>query len=312
MFTMTDQKPATSTSNANLWVIVPFVLAVIGTVVMLFTNSANALKVSLIFALWAAAAGIMLLDRTRQDRDRAVESARRSEAELDDARRELSHRPFTAAPQPAAPAQLSDADMEVIRELQDEIKALREQLEEMRGEAFAYEPAAVRASARRIQEIEQPQPKPEPKPAPKVGRKAEPKPASRPGPSSDDTVKLAPVPSASEPKPEPAPQPAPKPAGSSVVGGRPTGAPSADAVAGRLGSQPAREHPNPLSALISEREAEKAKAQAGHHEHEREHEREHEHHQHEAERHGGRRRRDERGESGLTVAELLARQKQGE
>lgn len=333
MFTMTDQKPATSTSNANLWVIVPFVLAVIGTVVMLFTNSANALKVSLIFALWAAAAGIMLLDRTRQDRDRAVESARRSEAELDDARRELSHRPTTtgtAAPQPAAPAQLSDADMEVIRELQDEIKALREQLEEMRGEAFAYEPAAVRASARRIQEIEQPQPKPEPKVEPKPEPKVESKPASRPGPSSDDTIKLAPVPSAPEPKPEPAPDPAPKPAGSSVVGGRPTGAPSADAVAGRLGSQPTREHPNPLSALISEREAEKAKAQAqakaqtqaqahtqaqaGHHEHahEREHEREHEHHQHEAERHGGRRRRDERGESGLTVAELLARQKQGE
>ena len=65
---MTDQTPATRSSNGNLWVIVPFVLAVIGTVVMLFTNSANALKVALIFALWAAAAGIMVIDRTRRDR----------------------------------------------------------------------------------------------------------------------------------------------------------------------------------------------------------------------------------------------------
>ena len=41
-----------SPDRANLWVIVPFVVAVIGTVVMLFTNSANALKVALIFALF--------------------------------------------------------------------------------------------------------------------------------------------------------------------------------------------------------------------------------------------------------------------
>ena len=49
-------------NSGNFWVIAPFVLAVIGTVVMLFTNSANALKISLIFALWAAAAGILVLD----------------------------------------------------------------------------------------------------------------------------------------------------------------------------------------------------------------------------------------------------------
>lgn len=61
-------------------------------------------------------------------------------------------------------------------------------------------------------------------------------------------------------------------------------------MAGRLGQQPAREHPNPLSALISEREAQKPEPKP------------------EPEHRGGRRRRDERGEGGLTVAELLARQ----
>lgn len=252
---MTDQTPAPRSSNGNLWVIVPFVLAVIGTVVMLFTNSANALKVALIFALWAAAAGIMVIDRTRRDRDRAA-------AELAQARRQLAERaPEPApAPEPAQPAPLSDADMAVIRELQEEIKALRAQLEEMRGAAFEYEPAAVRASARRIQELEEPE-RPEPE-----------RPAPRPGPSSDDTTRIAPV---------SAPAAAP---------GRPAGAPSADAVAGRLGQQPAREHPNPLSALISEREAQKPAPKP------------------EPEHRGGRRRRDERGEGGLTVAELLARQ----
>ena len=39
----------TSRDSANLWVIIPFAVAVIGTVVMLFTNSANALKIALIF-----------------------------------------------------------------------------------------------------------------------------------------------------------------------------------------------------------------------------------------------------------------------
>ena len=48
----------TSSDSATLWVIVPFVVAVIGTVVMLFTNSANALKIALIFALWAGAAAV--------------------------------------------------------------------------------------------------------------------------------------------------------------------------------------------------------------------------------------------------------------
>lgn len=251
---MTDQTPATRSSNGNLWVIVPFVLAVIGTVVMLFTNSANALKVALIFALWAGAAGIMVIEHTRRDRDRAA-------AELAQARRQLEAEP-APAPEPAQPAPLSDADMAVIRELQEELKALRAQLEEMRGAAFEYEPAAVRASARRIQELEEPE------------RPESERPAPRPGPSNDDTTRIAPV-------------NAPAP-------GRPAGAPSADAVAGRLGQQPTREHPNPLSALISEREAQKPAPKP------------------EPEHRGGRRRRDERGDGGLTVAELLARRAQGE
>lgn len=286
MFPMTDQKPA-SRSNATLWVIIPFVAAVIGTVVMLFTNSANALKIALIFALWAGAAGVIV----SRDRTRAQEEAERSEQLLADARLKLEERATVPAPaQAPAQAPAPEIDMELLRDLQAEIQALRAQLEEMRGAAFEYEPAALRASARRIPEIEEPHPEPAPEP--------EPAPAPRPGPSTDDTTRIAPV---------AAPGPSRR--------ARPAGAPSADAVAGRLGSQPAREHPNPLSALISEREAEKAQPKAEAQTQPRpepepkaEPQPEHRHEDHR----GGRRRRDEQGEAGVSVAELMARQQRSE
>ena len=281
---MSVQKPSRDT--ANLWVYVPFVAAVIGTVVMLFTNSANALKVALIFALWAGAAGILLNSKVRRDRDAAEDEARAAEQRARE--QEERHRAeLQAAPAaPAAPA----VDVEALRELQDQIQALRNQLEELSGRVFEYEPAAVRASARRISELEAVQePKQEPGPAPEPAQ-PEPKPATesapapKPGPSSDDTVVITRV----------------RPA-------RPTGAPSSDAIAGRIGAQPSsRPARNPLSDLISEREAEKNRAPEpapapepaqAHGEHEAP----------DAPR-SGRRRRDERGETSVSVAELLARQ----
>ncbi|MCP1388254.1 hypothetical protein M5J20_08665 [Corynebacterium sp. TA-R-1] len=214
---MTDREPTSATSSkGTFWVVAPFVVAVIGTVVMLFTNSANALKIALIFALWAAVAGIMVIDRTRRDRDTAVQRAADTEAQLADARSQLAKHPDT--PAPAAPA----VDVEVLRELQAEIKALRSQLEELRGEPLQYEPAAVHAAARRIQEIES---------TPK-----------QPGPSTEDTAKIAAV---KEPPASRRQRP---------------GAPTADAISGRLGQQPSRPQPNPLAALISEREREAAAA----------------------------------------------------
>lgn len=243
----------TSRDSANLWVIIPFVVAVIGTVVMLFTNSANALKVALIFALWAGAAGLILNFRNRRERDDATRDA---EAAREQIREQEERHQATLAALPQGGE--APVDMEALRALQDEIQALREQLEELNGRVFEYEPAAVRASARRITEIER---TPEPEPAP------EPEP-TRPSPSTDDTVVISRV--------------------------RPTGAPSSDAIAGRIGSQPsARATRNPLSDLISERTAQ---AEA-----------EKEPEPQEEPRRSGRRRRDERDDS-ISVAELLARQ----
>ena len=245
----------TSRDSANLWVIIPFVVAVIGTVVMLFTNSANALKVALIFALWAGAAGLILNFRNRRERDDATRDA---EAAREQIREQEERHQATLAALPQGGE--APVDMEALRALQDEIQALREQLEELNGRVFEYEPAAVRASARRITEIER---TPEPEPAP------EPEP-TRPSPSTDDTVVISRV--------------------------RPTGAPSSDAIAGRIGSQPsARATRNPLSDLISERTAQ-AEAEATQ-----------EPEPQEEPRRSGRRRRDERDDS-ISVAELLARQ----
>lgn len=273
-----------SPDRASLWVIVPFVVAVIGTVVMLFTNSANALKIALIFALWAGAAGILINSKVRRDRDAATSEAAAAEQRMQE--QEQRHREELEA-RPAG----SSVDVETLRELQEQIQALRAQLEELNGRVFEYEPAAVRARARRINELEsKPEPEPEPEPTPEPAPEPKPQPAH--SPSTDDTVVI-----------------------SRVRPSRPAGAPSSDAIAGRIGTQPsARPARNPLSDLISEREAEreaeKAKAEQTPEpkpeptpeptpEPAPEAKRE---------RRSGRRRADERGEGAVSVAELLARQ----
>lgn len=301
---------SSSRDNGNIWVIVPFALAIVGTVVMLFTNSANALKISLILALWAAAAGLIIIFKTRRDRDEATRALEASEAQHKEELARLEARPASAAP---------SVDEELLRELQSEIKALRSQLEEMSGQVFEYEPAAVRAAARRIQEIEQADaaseqpdtwakdtaaqpseavhPVEEPKPEPKTELKTEPK-----GPSTYETAKITRVTSEHTA------------AGSRRA--RPSGAPSSDAVAGKIGQMPQREQPNPLSALISERakaEAEKPepKQPARPEKPETQETPEHvgRHEQPAKESTGGRRRRDAGREGTLTVAELIARSK---
>lgn len=266
----------TSSDSATLWVIVPFVVAVIGTVVMLFTNSANALKIALIFALWAGAAGLILNFRSRRERDDATRDAEAAREQVRE--QEERHKAVIAAlPQ----GEGSAVDMEALRALQDEIQALRAQLEELNGRVFEYEPAAVRASARRISELEStPEPEPAPEPTPEPEPISEPEPA-RPSPSTDDTVVLDRV--------------------------RPTGAPSSDAIAGRIGTQPSgRPARNPLSDLISERKAQAEAEAKPEPQPEPKPEPTPEPEPQEESHRSGRRRRDER-ENSISVAELLAR-----
>ncbi|WP_288832569.1 DUF6779 domain-containing protein [uncultured Corynebacterium sp.] len=256
--------------SGNIWIVLPFALAVLGTVVMLFTNSANMLKASLILALWAAAAGIILTSRLRRDRDEAqralADHDRRHRAELDAAKaRGEADRAALALARNDEDIPVG-VDVEVLREIQAELAALRAQLEEMAGRQFEYEPAALRAEARRIAELGTAEPARQParepeaetvvpeepaapvrpeEPAPAPAPRHKPEAPSQPGPSSADTTKLPPVRDAAEPKRRQA---------------RPSGAPTSEAIAGRLGTQPSArsaQH-NPLSQLISERRAEES------------------------------------------------------
>ncbi|MEX3504583.1 DUF6779 domain-containing protein [Corynebacterium sp. LK2510] len=307
---MTAESP--TRDYAGLWVLVPFVLAVLGTIVMLFTNSANILKVSLILALWAAAAGILVIARLRRDRDEAervlTERDQLHQAELEAATARAEAARSAQAGAGDAPG---GADMQVLREIQEELKALRAQLTEMSGRQFEYEPAALRAEARRIAELGATRPEPKPEPAPVV-ETVEPEPASpsSDGPSAAETARLQPIKDVGEPKRKQS---------------RPAGAPTSEAIAGRLGAQPSKrsvQH-NPLSQLISERQAEASAAPepadtpkpatapksrpaptlpSAAEPAPTEAPKQHDQH----ERHG-RRRRDERGSNAVSVAELLAR-----
>lgn len=323
---MNAEKPTSETrDNFALWIVVPFLLAIVGTVVMLFTNSANVLKISLVLALWAAAAGVLVATRLRRDRENAERELeareQRFQAELDaaQARGEADRAALAHARENERPAD-PGVDTEVLREIQAELARLRAQLEELAGRQFEYEPAALRAEARRVAELERSggstkreAPVETPVETPSV------KPAS--GPSTDDTAKIKVV---RQPAEKPAETPAQEPA---QEPSRPAGAPSFDAIAGRFGgSSRLKDAQNPLSQLISERQAQSAEPAAPAQPSEpsepsapsapsapsepsapaepapaRAQE------QPVTERRGGRRRRDEHGRSSLTVAELLAR-----
>lgn len=220
--------------RGQLWLAVLVVLAIIASVIMLLTDSATALKFALIAALWAAVIGFILVGRYRnQARSAKDELALREQtlqAELEKARYEAEAATAKAA---AAP---SPADLEVLEEIKRELAVVRAQLEELSGREFGFEPAALRAEARRIIELE-----------------------ARAYASSRERIDA--LSRAPEDKPD-------EPVEAEVdelpeFDDTPL-APSADAIAGRLGSQPSPRTAdlNPLSAIITENARRKEEEEA--------------------------------------------------
>lgn len=215
---MTEEQGGADRSQMMLVVLI--VLAFIASVVMLFTDSDGALKLALLASLWAAIIGFFLVFRYRR--------------EAETARRELTHNGqlhdvevARAAAEREARAearalelrdQQHSRDTEVLQEIQRELAGIRAQLETLAGREFEYEPAALRAEARRIMELE------------------------------NMTFEHA---QTDEPE---LPLNLPRPAAFS-------GAPSADAIAGRLGQQPTRPQSNPLTEIIREKQAAEKKAE---------------------------------------------------
>ena len=201
----------TPSDRGQILLIVLVALAFIASLVMLFTDSDGALKLALLAALWAAILGAFLVFRYRRD-------AEATRAELD--HREELHRAELAATASSTSTEVDTRDSEVLADIQRELSLLRAQLEDLAGREFGYEPAALRAEARRILEIED------------AARRA----TDHSDPDDEDESDIDFV------IPEPTPDPH-----------RITGAPSAAAVAGKLGQDaPSRPHPNPLADLIAE------------------------------------------------------------
>lgn len=278
---MTDQ--TRSRDGGNIWMILLIALALIATVIMLFSSSAVWLQIALLAALWAAILGFMLVTRARNDRDaaEALLDARQREhdAELEALR---ARHDADRAAEGLPPSSASAADLEMLREIRAELAALRAQLEDLSGREFGYEPAALHAEARRIREIEaragqasasstvsaaSASSEPEPRPTP-AGQTESDKPASgspwwSTSNSTEDTTRIAPVrdrdedeaisalTGQTEQRSEPAVARQTGPGSSRL-----SGAPSSDAVAGRVGSHRATDGRNPLTDLIRERQEE--------------------------------------------------------
>ncbi|HJD78745.1 MAG TPA: hypothetical protein K8V93_07010 [Corynebacterium pollutisoli] len=265
---MTEEQGGVDRGQVMLVVLIA--LAFIASIVMLFTDSDGALKIALLAALWAAIIGFFLVFRYRRD----AEAARRELAhstELHDAEvaRAEAEREARMEARELRETQRS-RDTAVLEDIQRELAGIRAQLENLAGREFEYEPAALRAEARRIRELE--------------------------------SVTLD----------EPVESEVPEPDTT-----RHFGAPSPDAVAGRLGQQPSRPQANPLTDLIKEKQvAETRKFDTGSFQavsweqggdrHVAEEPAVVEKHEAPEAEHRGRRRRDE-NTGGLTVAELLAR-----
>ena len=210
-----------SRDGGNVWMIVLIALALIATVIMLFSDSAVWLQIALLAALWAAICGFLLVSRARHERERleaeAASREREYQAEIDAlrARHEADHYALEAAR--AGEGLPPAVDLEVLREIREELATLRNQLEDLSGREFGYEPAALQAEARRVKEIEaradrvapsepQPaQPKPEPQPQQQPNQWA-----TKPTPAPQQPKPQQPKPQQHKAQPKPQPQPKPR------------------------------------------------------------------------------------------------------
>ncbi|MGV0367260.1 DUF6779 domain-containing protein [Corynebacterium aurimucosum] len=189
-----SSETGSKTDAGSIGLIVLVILAVIASLVMLISGSANALKIALLASLWAAVLGFFLVVRYRRQAHEAKELL-------------AVERAHAASTLTASGASTTD-NSQVLAEIRSELEAIRAQIEEISGREWVYEPAALYAEARRIQELE---------------RKA--------GGASVDERGDAPNVNFTQ---------------------KSGGAPSADAVAGRLGSQPTHPVSNPLDNLLAD------------------------------------------------------------
>ncbi|WPF65859.1 DUF6779 domain-containing protein [Corynebacterium sp. 22KM0430] len=151
----------TGTDGGQVLLVVLVILALAASVVMQLTDSNAALKLALLAALWASIIGFFLVSRYRRQVQRSAEQLayeqrlHRSELREAQARAEAAQSQRGAGENTAARGGLSEEDIALLSEIRAGIDEVRSQLEDLQGHVFEYEPAALRAQAWRLQELEE-------------------------------------------------------------------------------------------------------------------------------------------------------------
>ncbi|MBZ8176471.1 hypothetical protein GP475_10685 [Corynebacterium poyangense] len=152
-----DNEPKGSVDRGQILLILLIVLALIASLIMLITDSSGALKLALLASLWAAIIGFFLVTRYRRQAEasrRELEYARdlyHAEMECAEAEMEAEHERFARE----YAEKQRDEHVAALEKIQDQLGQLRGHLESIAGQTFEYEPAALKAEARRVLEIEQ-------------------------------------------------------------------------------------------------------------------------------------------------------------
>lgn len=134
-------------SELFLWVLIG--LAIVASVLMMFSSSDAWQKIAVLAALWAAAVGAFLVMRMRGQATADSERMAELEDELDYQRARADEE---RARSESAIARYEESD-ETLAAIRDQLEAMRAQLEELTGRTYEYEPNSITASATRLREI---------------------------------------------------------------------------------------------------------------------------------------------------------------
>ncbi len=121
---------------------------------MLLTQNDIALKLALLAALWSAIIGFILVGRYRRQVERSREELAYEQRLHRSQLRQAQANAQAEQAKARTEYQLRDADMAILADIRAGLDELKAQLEELSGHSFEYEPAALRAEAWRLRELE--------------------------------------------------------------------------------------------------------------------------------------------------------------
>lgn len=135
-------KPKRGIDLGQILMVVMVALALLAGVIGLFSGSSDVLKVAMLTALWACVvAGFLVANKRKQYDEDLLKNQRSIDADRLRAQQDYQR-------------QLNEQREETLEGIRSQLDAMRSQLEELSGVMLAYEPAALKAEARRLPAIE--------------------------------------------------------------------------------------------------------------------------------------------------------------